>query len=170
MTISREVLRAKLDESLATRARLLTRRDVRLPAIPGKAFAVIGVRRSGKTSFLAQCRADRLHRGAPSESQLLLLLEDERLAGLTVADMDTIELNEAFASVAAACSTALDLPEEKTNPNGGAIALGHPVGASGTILTVKAMYELERIDGRYAMVSLCIGGGQGIASIFERIN
>ena len=91
-------------------------------------------------------------------------------AGLTVADMDTIELNEAFASVAAACSTALDLPEEKTNPNGGAIALGHPVGASGTILTVKAMYELERIDGRYAMVSLCIGGGQGIASIFERIN
>ena len=91
-------------------------------------------------------------------------------AGLTVDDMDTIELNEAFASVAAACSAALDLPEEKTNPNGGAIALGHPVGASGTILTVKAMYELERIDGRYAMVSLCIGGGQGIASIFERIN
>ena len=91
-------------------------------------------------------------------------------ANLTVDDMDTIELNEAFASVAAACSTALNLPEEKTNPNGGAIALGHPVGASGTILTVKAMYELERIDGRYAMVSLCIGGGQGIASIFERIN
>ena len=91
-------------------------------------------------------------------------------AGLSVGDMDTIELNEAFASVAAACSAALDLPEEKTNPNGGAIALGHPVGASGTILTVKAMYELERIDGQFAMVSLCIGGGQGIASIFERIN
>ena len=91
-------------------------------------------------------------------------------AGLTVDDMDTIELNEAFASVSAACSAALELPLEKTNPNGGAIALGHPVGASGTILTVKAMYELERIDGRYAMVSLCIGGGQGIASIFERIN
>ena len=91
-------------------------------------------------------------------------------AGLTVDDMDTIELNEAFASVAAACSAALDLPVEKTNPNGGAIALGHPVGASGTILTIKAMYELERIGGRYAMVSLCIGGGQGIASIFERIN
>ena len=91
-------------------------------------------------------------------------------AGLTVDDMDTIELNEAFASVSAACSAALDLPVEKTNPNGGAIALGHPVGASGTILTIKAMYELERIGGRYAMVSLCIGGGQGIASIFERIN
>ncbi len=87
MTISREVLRAKLDESLAARPRRLTRRDVRLPSIPGKAFAVIGVRRSGKTSFLAQCRSARLHRGAPSESQLLLLLEDERLAGLTVADL-----------------------------------------------------------------------------------
>ena len=87
MTVSREVLRAKLDESLAARPRRLTRRDVRLPAIPGKAFAVIGVRRSGKTSFLAQCRAARLQAGAPSESQLLLLLEDERLAGLTVADL-----------------------------------------------------------------------------------
>ena len=91
-------------------------------------------------------------------------------AGLTVGDMDTIELNEAFASVAAACSTSLGLDLEKTNPNGGAIALGHPVGASGTILTVKAMYELERIDGRYGLVTLCIGGGQGIADIFERIN
>ena len=87
MTISREVLRNKLDESLATAARRLTRRDVRLPAIPGKAFAVIGVRRSGKTSFLAQCRAARLRAGAPPESQLLLLLEDERLAGLNVADL-----------------------------------------------------------------------------------
>ena len=87
MTISPEVLRAKLDESLALRSRRLTRRDVRLPAIPGKAFAVIGVRRSGKTSFLAQCRAARLRAGARPESQLLLLLEDERLAGLTVADL-----------------------------------------------------------------------------------
>jgi acetyl-CoA C-acetyltransferase len=91
-------------------------------------------------------------------------------AGLTVDDLDTIELNEAFASVAAACSTALGLPAEKTNPNGGAIALGHPVGATGTILTVKTMYELERIDGSYGLVSLCIGGGQGIATIFERVN
>ena len=85
--MSREILRDKLDESLATLPRRLTRRDVRLPAIPGKAFAVIGVRRSGKTSFLAQCRAARLRAGAPPESQLLLLLEDERLAGLTVADL-----------------------------------------------------------------------------------
>ena len=90
-------------------------------------------------------------------------------AELSVDDMDVIELNEAFASVAAACSTALDLPVEKTNPNGGAIALGHPVGATGTILVVKAMHELERTEGKYGLVSLCIGGGQGIASIFERL-
>ncbi len=90
-------------------------------------------------------------------------------ANLTVDDMDVIELNEAFASVAAACSTALNLPQDKTNPNGGAIALGHPVGATGTILTVKIMHELERTGGRYGLVSLCIGGGQGIATIFERV-
>ena len=85
-------------------------------------------------------------------------------ANLTVDDMDVIELNEAFASVAAACSL------DKTNPNGGAIALGHPVGATGTILTVKLMNELERAGGRYGLVTLCIGGGQGIAAVFERIS
>ena len=89
-------------------------------------------------------------------------------AQMSVDEMDLIELNEAFASVAAACSTALNLPQDKTNPNGGAIALGHPVGATGTVLVVKTMYELERSGGRYGLVSLCIGGGQGIASIFER--
>jgi len=91
-------------------------------------------------------------------------------ANLTVEDMDVIELNEAFAAVAAACSVALDLPQDKTNPNGGAVALGHPVGASGAILTVKVMNELERTGGRYGLVSLCIGGGQGIATIFERVS
>jgi acetyl-CoA C-acetyltransferase len=90
-------------------------------------------------------------------------------AGLTVDDMDTIELNEAFAVVTAACATVLGLPTEKVNPNGGAVALGHPVGATGAILAVKLMYELERTGGRYGLASLCIGGGQGIASIFERI-
>ncbi len=90
-------------------------------------------------------------------------------AGVDADQIDVIELNEAFASVAAACSTALGLDQEKTNPNGGAIALGHPIGASGAILTVKMMYELERRQGRYGLVSLCIGGGQGIASIFERV-
>ena len=87
MTISHDLLRQKLGESLATHPSAVTRRDVRLPTIPGKAFAVIGVRRSGKTSFLAQCRADRLAAGSPREAQLLLSLEDERLAGMTVADL-----------------------------------------------------------------------------------
>ncbi len=90
-------------------------------------------------------------------------------AGMDVDQMDVIELNEAFGSVAAACSNVLGLDQEKTNPNGGAIALGHPVGATGAILTVKLMYELERRKGRYGLVSLCIGGGQGIATIFERV-
>ena len=91
-------------------------------------------------------------------------------AGMEQAQMDVVELNEAFASVAAACSNELGLDQEKTNPNGGAIALGHPIGASGAILTVKLMYELERSQGRFGLVSLCIGGGQGIATIFERVS
>ena len=91
-------------------------------------------------------------------------------AGMESDQMDVVELNEAFASVAAACSNELGLDQEKTNPNGGAIALGHPIGASGAILTVKLMYELERSQGRFGLVSLCIGGGQGIATIFERVS
>ncbi|MCH8850507.1 MAG: thiolase family protein, partial [Chloroflexi bacterium] len=79
-------------------------------------------------------------------------------AGMTVDDMDVVELNEAFASVAVACSKALGLDDEKTNPNGGAIAMGHPVGATGAILTVKLMYEMERRQSRFGLVSLCIGG------------
>jgi acetyl-CoA C-acetyltransferase len=90
-------------------------------------------------------------------------------ANLGVDQIDLVELNEAFASVAAACSTALHLDQEKTNVNGGAIALGHPVGATGAILTVKLMHELERRNAKYGLVSLCIGGGQGIATIFERV-
>ncbi len=91
-------------------------------------------------------------------------------ADMSLDQIDVIELNEAFASVACACSNELSLDPEKTNPNGGAIALGHPVGATGTILTVKLMHELERTGGRYGLVSLCIGGGQGIATIFERLD
>jgi acetyl-CoA C-acetyltransferase len=90
-------------------------------------------------------------------------------AKMTIDQIDLIELNEAFASVAAACSTALRLDPEKTNVNGGAIALGHPLGATGAILTVKLMYEMERRNAQYGLVSLCIGGGQGIATIFERM-
>lgn len=88
--------------------------------------------------------------------------------GLTIDEMDVIELNEAFAAQALAVIQELELPRDKTNPNGGAIALGHPIGASGAILTAKALYELHRIRGHYALVALCIGGGQGIAAVFER--
>jgi acetyl-CoA C-acetyltransferase len=88
--------------------------------------------------------------------------------GLTIDRMDVIESNEAFASQAIAVSRGLELDSAKTNPNGGAIALGHPIGASGAVLATKAIYELHRIAGRYALVTMCIGGGQGIAAIFER--
>jgi acetyl-CoA C-acetyltransferase len=90
-------------------------------------------------------------------------------AGLTVADMDVIESNEAFAAQACAVAKDLGFDPGKVNPNGGAVALGHPVGATGSILSVKAVYELQRIKGRYALVTMCIGGGQGIAAIYERI-
>ena len=90
-------------------------------------------------------------------------------ADMTLDQMDVIELNEAFASVACACANELSLDPEKTNPNGGAIALGHPVGATGNILTGKLMHEMERTGARYGVVSMCIGGGQGIATIFERL-
>lgn len=91
-------------------------------------------------------------------------------AGLTVADMDVIESNEAFAAQACAVAADLKFDPAKTNPNGGAVALGHPIGATGCIITIKALYELERIGGRYALVTMCIGGGQGIAGIFERVH
>ncbi|CAB3900911.1 Beta-ketothiolase BktB [Achromobacter aegrifaciens] len=90
-------------------------------------------------------------------------------AGLSAADMDVIESNEAFAAQACAVASELDLDPAKVNPNGSGIALGHPVGATGAIIAVKALHELERIGGRYALVTMCIGGGQGIAAIFERI-
>jgi acetyl-CoA C-acetyltransferase len=90
-------------------------------------------------------------------------------AGLKPADMDVIESNEAFAVQAMAVTQDLGLDPAKVNPNGGAVALGHPIGATGAILTVKALYELQRTQKRYALVTMCIGGGQGIAAIFERV-
>lgn len=89
--------------------------------------------------------------------------------GLTVADFDVVESNEAFASQAIAVTRALGLDPAKVNPNGGAIALGHPVGATGAIILIKAMYELDRIDGTRAIATMCIGGGQGIAVAIERL-
>jgi acetyl-CoA C-acetyltransferase len=90
-------------------------------------------------------------------------------ARLTVRDLDVIEANEAFAAQACAVTRGLDLDPAKVNPNGSGISLGHPVGATGTIITIKALYELQRIGGRFALVTMCIGGGQGIAAVFERI-
>jgi acetyl-CoA C-acetyltransferase len=90
-------------------------------------------------------------------------------AGLTVNDLDVIEANEAFAAQACAVSQELKFDPARVNPNGSGISLGHPIGATGALITVKALYELQRIGGRYALVTMCIGGGQGIAAIFERI-
>ncbi len=89
--------------------------------------------------------------------------------GIKIDEIDVFEVNEAFASQALAVARELGLPPERTNPNGSGIGLGHPVGATGTILAVKALYELKRTGGRYALTTLCIGGGQGIAAIFERV-
>lgn len=91
-------------------------------------------------------------------------------AGLALDAMDVIESNEAFAVQALAVSCDLKLDPQKTNPNGGAVGLGHPIGATGALLAVKALYELKRVGGRYALVTMCIGGGQGIAAIFERMH
>jgi acetyl-CoA C-acetyltransferase len=90
-------------------------------------------------------------------------------ARLSIDGLDVIELNEAFAAQALAVTRDLDLPPDRTNPNGSGISLGHPIGATGCVLTVKALYELQRTAGRYALVTMCIGGGQGIAAIFERL-
>jgi len=89
--------------------------------------------------------------------------------GLKLDDIDVFEVNEAFAAQALAVCRELGLPEDRTNPNGSGISLGHPIGATGAILVVKALYELKRVGGRYALVTMCIGGGQGIAAIFERV-
>lgn len=116
MTISHDLLRLKLTESLGTEPPTLTRRDVRLPAITGKAFAVIGVRRGGKTSFLAQCRAARVADGRAREAQLLLSFEDERLAGLSVADLGWLleEHARQFPGLRAAAGMTLYLDEVQT--------------------------------------------------------
>jgi acetyl-CoA C-acetyltransferase len=89
--------------------------------------------------------------------------------GLSINQLDVIEANEAFAAQACAVTKELGLDPAKVNPNGSGISLGHPIGATGALITVKALYELQRIQGRYALVTMCIGGGQGIAAIFERV-
>jgi acetyl-CoA C-acetyltransferase len=90
--------------------------------------------------------------------------------GLTIDQIDVFEVNEAFAAQALAVTRDLGLPDHKVNPNGSGISLGHPIGATGAILTVKLLYELRRTGGRYGLVTMCIGGGQGIAAVFEAAN
>ena len=90
-------------------------------------------------------------------------------AGLTLADMDVIESNEAFAAQSLGVCAGLEMDPARANPNGGAIAMGHPLGATGAIITVKCLYELIRTNKRYGLITMCIGGGQGIASIIERL-
>jgi acetyl-CoA C-acetyltransferase len=90
-------------------------------------------------------------------------------AGMKLSDIDVFEVNEAFAAQALAVVRELGLPPDLTNPNGSGVSLGHPIGATGAILAVKALYELRRTGGTYALTTMCIGGGQGIAAIFERL-
>jgi acetyl-CoA C-acetyltransferase len=90
-------------------------------------------------------------------------------AGLSIDDVDVVEENEAYSSVALAVQRELEIPDEKLNPIGGAVSMGHPIGATGAVLTTKILHELERQRGRYGLVTLCIGGGMGIAAVFERV-
>ena len=111
--------------------------------------------------------------GVPNEIMGEVLIPASKLAmkkaGLTLDQIDVIESNEAFAAQAIAVARGLEFDMKKVNPNGGAIALGHPIGCSGAFLATKAVYELHRTGGRYALVTMCIGGGQGIATVFERL-
>src|SRR5213082_2000733 len=123
-----------------------------------------GLRPMGRLVGYAHAGVDPKYMGIGPVPAVRKVLER---ANLTVKDMDVIELNEAFAAQALAVMRDLDLPMDRTNPNGSGISLGHPIGATGCILTVKALYELRRIGGKYALVTMCIGGGQGIAAIYE---
>lgn len=123
-----------------------------------------GLRPLGRLVAYAHAGVDPKYMGIGPVPAVRKVLER---ANLSIKDMDVIELNEAFAAQALAVMREVDLPLDRTNPNGSGIALGHPIAATGCILTVKALYELRRSAGRYALVTMCIGGGQGIAAIFE---
>ena len=122
-----------------------------------------GLKPMGKLVAYAHAAVDPKYMGIGPVPAVRKVFEK---TGLTIKDMDVIELNEAFAAQALAVMRDLDLPLDRTNPNGSGISLGHPVSATGCILTVKALYELRRIGGKYALVTMCIGGGQGIAAIY----
>ncbi len=133
----------------------------------GEKAAELGVRPIAK--FISFAVA-----GVPSElmgiGPIAAIPKALKIAGLRQEDMDIIELNEAFAAQSLACINTLGLDQKKVNVNGGAIAMGHPLGCTGSLLTVKVIRELQRRDGRYGMVSMCIGGGMGAAGVFERLS
>jgi acetyl-CoA C-acetyltransferase len=124
-----------------------------------------GLRPMGRLVAYAHAGVEPKYMGIGPVPAVRLVLEK---ANLKVDDIDVFEVNEAFAAQALAVVRDLSLPEDRTHPNGSGVSLGHPIGATGCILTVKALYELERTGGRRALVTMCIGGGQGIAAIFER--
>lgn len=131
----------------------------------GEAVARHGLRPLARLVSYAHAGVDPLYMGlGPIPATRAALAR----AGLSIDDLDVIESNEAFAAQACAVSTGLGLDPAKVNPNGSGIALGHPVGATGAIITVKLIHELQRTGGRYGLATMCIGGGQGIAAIFER--
>ncbi|WP_454873142.1 beta-ketothiolase BktB [Paraburkholderia xenovorans] len=125
-----------------------------------------GVKPLARLVSYAHAGVDPLYMGIGPVPATRLALQR---AGLGIGDLDVIEANEAFAAQACAVAQELEFDPRKVNPNGSGISLGHPIGATGALITVKALYELQRIKGRYALVTMCIGGGQGIAAIFENL-
>ncbi|WP_442809095.1 acetyl-CoA C-acyltransferase family protein [Trinickia soli] len=125
-----------------------------------------GVKPIARLVAYGHAGVDPLHMGIGPVPATKLALQR---AGLSVADIDVVEANEAFAAQACAVTRELGFDPAKVNPNGSGISLGHPIGATGAVITVKALDELQRIGGRYALVTMCIGGGQGIAAIFENL-
>ena len=124
-----------------------------------------GLRPMGRLVAYSYAGVDPKYMGIGPVPAVRKLLEK---TGLGLKDIDVFEVNEAFAAQALAVCRELELPPDRTNPNGSGISLGHPIGATGAILAIKALYELHRVGGKRALVTMCIGGGQGIAALFER--
>jgi len=143
--------------------------------VDGSALVLVGSEDAGKASGLT-ARA-RIVATATSGADPTIMLTGPtpaakkalKQAGLTLDDIDLVEINEAFASVVLKFQKDLNIPDEKLNVNGGAIAMGHPLGATGAMITGTMVDELERRNGRYALITLCIGGGMGVATIIERV-